>query len=145
MKPILRSLLFAGLMASGVASAQMAQTVEVYKSPYCGCCGQWVEHMRKAGFAVNTHDVQDVPAARQKLGMPERFGSCHTARIGKYLIEGHVPAADVKRLLAEHPDAVGLAAPGMPSGSPGMEGGKPEPYNTLLVARDGSATVFARH
>lgn len=130
---------------AGIAPAQAAERVEVFKSPYCGCCEKWVEHLRKAGFEVITRDVNDVPGARRKLGMPERFGSCHTARVGGYVVEGHVPAADVERLLKEKPRAVGLAAPGMPQGSPGMETSHPQPYDTLLVQADGSATVFAKH
>ncbi|MFC5302642.1 DUF411 domain-containing protein [Azospira restricta] len=132
-------------MAVVPALASPATPVEVYKSPYCGCCTEWVEHLRKNGFAVTTHDVDDVPAARKKLGMPERLGSCHTARIGNYVVEGHVPAADIQRLLKEKPKALGLAVPGMPPGSPGMESPRPVPYQTLLVQPDGSTRVFAQH
>lgn len=130
-----------------VASAAMAQAtvVEVFKSPYCGCCGKWVEHMRQSGFEVKANDVEDVPAVRQKLGMPDRLGSCHTAKIGGYVIEGHVPAADIQRLLKEKPKALGLSVPSMPPGSPGMESSKPMPYQTLLVQSDGSTRVFAQH
>jgi len=131
-------------------SAQALPTVEVYKSAYCGCCKAWAEHLEKNGFKVVLHDVDDVPAARKKLGMPEKFGSCHTAKAGEYLVEGHVPAADIKRLLKERPQvgghgAIGLAVPSMPPGSPGMESDHPVPYETLLVGKDGSASVFARH
>lgn len=129
----------------GSALAQAATLVEVYKSPYCGCCEEWVQHLRKNGFEVKTHDVTDVPAARKKLGMPERLGSCHTAKVGGYLVEGHVPAADIQRMLKEKPKAIGIAVPGMPLGSPGMESSKPQPYDTLLVQPDGSTRVFARH
>ncbi|WP_374486444.1 DUF411 domain-containing protein [Zoogloea sp.] len=131
-----------GLMAG---SALAAAQVDVYKSPYCGCCGKWVEHLRAQGFDVKTHDVADVPGQRRKLGMPEAYGSCHTAKVGNYLIEGHVPAADVQRLLREKPRAIGLAVPSMPPGSPGMESARPVPYETLLVNADGSSRVFARH
>jgi hypothetical protein len=105
------------------ASAAMAQAtvVEVFKSPYCGCCGKWVEHLRQNGFEVKAHDVEDVPAVRQKLGMPDRLGSCHTAKIGGYVVEGHVPAADIQRLLKEKPKALGLSVPSMPPGSPGWK------------------------
>lgn len=138
--------ILAGFLLSGAASAATSlPPVEVYKSPYCGCCGAWVEHMRQAGFTVNVHEVQDVPAARKLTGMPERYGSCHTAKVGGYAIEGHVPAADVKRLLAQKPPAVGLAVPGMVTGSPGMEGEHPAPYATLLVGKGGDSSVFARH
>lgn len=139
------SLIIALSLFSGINLAQAAERVEVFKSPYCGCCEKWVEHMRKAGFDVTTKDVNDVPAARKAAGMPERFGSCHTAKVGGYVVEGHVPAADVQRLLKEKPKAVGLAAPGMPQGSPGMETNHPQPYDTLLVQADGSYRVFVRH
>ncbi len=141
-------LLAAALLALGAQLAHAAQplpAVDVYKSPYCGCCGQWVEHMQAAGFTVRSHNVDDVPAARKQLGMPDSLGSCHTARIGNYVIEGHVPAADVQRLLKEKPKAVGLAVPGMPQGAPGMETARPQPDDTLLASNDGQTRVFARH
>lgn len=119
--------------------------MEVYKSPECGCCKAWAEHLQKNGFKVILHDVDDVPAARKKLGMPNRYGSCHTAKVGQYLVEGHVPAADIKQLLKQHPNAIGLAVPSMPPGSPGMEGESSIPYDTLLVTQDGNAKVFAHH
>ncbi len=144
LKTRLCSLLLVFLVSTS-AWAQSATQVEVFKSPYCGCCEQWVEHLRKNGFQVTTHDVNDVQSTRKSLGMPDRLGSCHTARVGGYVIEGHVPAADIQRLLKAKPKALGLAAPGMPPGSPGMEGAKPEPYETLLVRADGSTKVFAQH
>ncbi len=140
-----RPLIIAVALFAAIPLAQAAERVEVFKSPYCGCCEKWVEHMRKAGFDVVTKDVNDVPAARKLAGMPDRFGSCHTAKVGGYVVEGHVPAADVQRLLREKPKAVGLAAPGMPQGSPGMETNHPQPYDTLLVQADGSYKVFAKH
>lgn len=140
---ILLTLFALGAVANLPASA--ADAVDVYKSPYCGCCEKWVEHLQQAGFAVRTHDVNDVPAARQRLGMPERLGSCHTAKVAGYVVEGHVPAADIQRLLKEKPQAVGLAVPSMPPGSPGMESPKPVAYNTLLVRTGGEITVFAKH
>ena len=133
------------LGTSGASLAQTAVTVELYKSPYCGCCGKWAEHVTKAGFTVKTHEVDDVPGTRKKLGMPEKLGSCHTAKVGNYLLEGHVPAADIKRLLKEKPKALGLAVPGMPAGSPGMDIPNSPPYETLLVQNDGSTRVFAKH
>lgn len=139
------SLVVALSLFAGSNLAQAAERVEVFKSPYCGCCEKWAEHMRKAGFEVVTRDVNDVPAARKATGMPERFGSCHTAKVAGYVVEGHVPATDVQRLLKEQPKALGLAAPGMPQGSPGMETNQPQPYNTLLVQADGSHRVFAKH
>jgi hypothetical protein len=126
-------------------SGQALPTIEVYKSAQCGCCKTWAEHLQKNGFTVILHDVGDIPAARKKLGMPERYGSCHTAKAGQYLIEGHVPAADIKRLFKAHPKAIGLAVPSMPPGSPGMESDHPVPYDTLLIGKDGKASVFARH
>lgn len=140
-----RPLIIAFTLFAAIPQAHAAERVEVFKSPYCGCCEKWVEHMRKAGFDVVTKDVNDVPATRKLTGMPERFGSCHTAKVGGYVVEGHVPAADVQRLLKEKPKAVGLAAPGMPQGSPGMETNHPQPYDTLLVQADGSHKVFAKH
>lgn len=138
------ALLLIALLGASAAMAQ-ATVVEVFKSPYCGCCGKWVEHLRQSGFEVRAHDVEDVPAVRQKLGMPDRLGSCHTAKIGGYLVEGHVPAADIQRLLKEKPKALGIAVPSMPPGSPGMESSKPIPYQTLLVQSDGSTRIFAQH
>lgn len=145
LKPLLGALLASLVLGAGVATAEPATRVEVFKSPQCGCCGKWVEHLRKSGFEVTTRDIDNVPAMRKSLGMPDEYGSCHTARIGRYLVEGHVPAQDIRRLLKENPDATGLAAPGMPQGSPGMETGIKQTYDTLLVRKDGSATVFERH
>ena len=133
------------LGTAGISIAQTAGTIELYKSPYCGCCGKWAEHMSKAGFSVKTHEIDDVPGTRKKLGMPQKLGSCHTAKIGNYLLEGHVPADDIKRLLKEKPKALGLAVPGMPAGSPGMDVPNSPPYDTLLVHKDGTARVFAKH
>ena len=144
-KPITILLTLFALGAAVNLPASAAEAVDVYKSPYCGCCEKWVEHLQQAGFAVRTHDVNDVPAARQRLGMPERLGSCHTAKVAGYVVEGHVPAADIQRLLKEKPKAIGLAVPSMPPGSPGMESPKPVPYTTLLVQAGGVTTVFAKH
>jgi hypothetical protein len=134
---------------AGAAGTASAPQLLVAKSPTCGCCGAWVAHMRKAGFRVAVRDVSDAELQTIKLGFGVRpeYASCHTARVGGYVIEGHVPAADVRRLLAERPGARGLAVPGMPLGSPGMESGDGavEPYATLLLLRDGGAEVFARH
>ena len=143
MKPI-RIALALVLLSTATAFAQSAPKVEVFKSASCGCCGAWVEHMRQNGFHVTTHDVADVSAQRRKLGMPDRLGSCHSAKVGGYAIEGHVPAADIRRLLKEKPNAVGLTVPGMVPSSPGMAGPKTA-YDTLLVARDGTTRVFASH
>jgi hypothetical protein len=145
MKLRLHSLVLIAVLGSAPVLAQSSAPVEVFKSPYCGCCGKWVEHLRQNGFQVNTHDVEDVTAARKKMGMPDRLGSCHTAKIGGYVVEGHVPAADIQRLLKEKPKALGLAVPAMPPGSPGMESAKPVPFQTLLVRTDGTTHVFAQH
>ncbi|PKO41327.1 MAG: metal-binding protein [Betaproteobacteria bacterium HGW-Betaproteobacteria-4] len=144
-KPVAVFLTVFALATSIALPAAAADAVDVYKSPYCGCCGKWIDHLKAAGFAVRTHEVNDVPAARQRLGMPEQLGSCHTAKVGGYLVEGHVPAADIERLLKEKPAALGLAVPAMPPGSPGMESPRPVPYQTLLVQPDGKTSVYARH
>ena len=128
------------------ARAAPLPEVQVFKSATCGCCGAWVEHLRSAGFTVRVSEVSDTAAARKRLGMPDRFGSCHTAAVGAYVVEGHVPANEVKRLLAQKPKALGLAVPSMPVGSPGMEmGSRQDPYDVYLVGADGTATVFARY
>ena len=119
----------------------------VYKSATCGCCTGWVEHARTNGFTVRTVDTEDLGSVKRELGVPERLASCHTVVVGAYVIEGHVPAMDVKRLLAERPDVRGLAVPGMPIGSPGMEQGPPsayQRYDVLTFTRAGLTTVFAR-
>ena len=122
--------------------------VEVWKDASCGCCGDWIAHMEQNGFKVTTHDTGN-NAVRARLGLPARLGSCHTALVGGYLDEGHVHADEVHRLLRDKPAALGLAVPGMPIGSPGMDGpvygGRRDAYDTLLVLRDGSTRVFRRH
>ncbi|KAA3652982.1 MAG: DUF411 domain-containing protein [Proteobacteria bacterium] len=132
-------------MSAGAAWAELPEAT-MYKDPNCGCCGKWAEHMRAAGFAVKEVPSHAMDRIKSQLGVPEALGSCHTARIGNYVIEGHVPAADVKRLLAEQPaGARGLSAPGMPMGSPGMEGGTPDRYDVVQFNADGGQTVFASH
>jgi hypothetical protein len=127
------------------ADPKLPQVV-VYKSPTCGCCEKWIGHMQGAGFAVEVHNLDNVGAIQDAVGVPVGQGSCHTARVGDYFVEGHVPADDVKRLLAEKPDARGLTVPGMVPGSPGMEQGDVRvPYDVLLVAKDGSTSVYAHH
>jgi len=147
-----RRLLLASLALGlpGLAlAAPVKVKVEVWKSPYCGCCKDWVAHLESSGFAVSVHEVGDLDGARRQLGMPERYASCHTAKVAGYLLEGHVPAADIRRLLADKPKAIGLAVPGMPVGSPGMDGpvynGRRDPYDVLLVQGDGLASVFASY
>ena len=132
-------------LLTGAAFAQSLLGVTVYKSPYCGCCQLWIEYLQKNGFQVTARNMDDTAPVRASLGMPVKLGSCHTAVVGGYVIEGHVPAADIRRLLKEKPKAVGLAVPGMPLGSPGMESARPQPYDTLLVLKDGSTKVWAKH
>ena len=134
--------------ASVVAAPLMAQTkpmVEVWKDPDCGCCKDWVSHLEASGFQVSVHDSGN-SAARTRLGVPEKLGSCHTAQISGYALEGHVPAREIRRLLKERPQAIGLAVPGMPVGAPGMDGavyaGRKDPYDVLLIQRDGSTRVY---
>jgi hypothetical protein len=127
-----------------LASAE-PQTMQVYKSPTCGCCKKWVEHVRSKGYTVTVSDVPDVSPVKRELGVPSGASSCHTAFIGGYFVEGHVPVEDVDRLLREKPDIAGLAVPGMPIGSPGMEGPNPQAYSTLAVQKDGKLKVFADH
>ena len=136
---------FAALALVACAQGAAAATLVVTKTASCGCCKHWVEHMKKAGFKVEVHDVEDVTPTATMLGVPAKLRSCHSAAIGGYAIEGHVPAADVKRLLATRPKAAGLAVPGMVMGSPGMEGGDPQPYQTLLFDKAGKTRVFASH
>ena len=121
--------------------------LNVYKTPTCGCCAKWVDHMRANGFDANVQDLPDLSAVKAKLGVPAELGSCHTAQVGRYVIEGHIPADAVHRLLKERPTTVsGLAVPGMPMGSPGMEvpGGSVQPYLILTFDRQGQTTVYER-
>lgn len=133
------------LMSFGAPAGESKTVVDVYKSPTCGCCKNWIKHLEQNGFQVKAHDVMDVNASRRMLGMPENLGACHTAKVGNYLVEGHVPATDIQKLLKDKPVALGIAVPGMPPGSPGMETPKPVPYDTLLVRKDGSTRVFSHH
>ncbi len=126
------------------APAPAAPTVTVYKSASCGCCGKWIAHLREAGFTVIAYDTDDLVSVRSNMGVPFRLGSCHTARVGNYAIEGHVPADLIKQLLAQHPALAGLAVPGMVTGSPGMEGPGAQPYDVIAWDREGKTTVYAR-
>lgn len=135
------------LAATRLAHAQGAPVVEVYKSATCGCCADWIKHLQENGFTnVRAFDVGNTKK-RAEVGMSLRFGSCHTAIVDGYVIEGHVPAREIKRLLKERPKALGLAVPGMPLGSPGMEvdDGRVDRYDVLLVQKDETATVFATY
>jgi hypothetical protein len=136
--------LIAAAAAAPMAMAEPAPLVEIWRSPQCGCCEEWTRHLQKNGFATKVHVVDDTSNARRAASIPERLGSCHTARVGGYSIEGHVPASDIKRLLAQKPKAVGLAVPGMPQSAPGMD--IPGfPYEVLLVAADGRTSLYSRH
>ena len=140
------ALMAAPLALIACVQAAAAATIEVVKSPYCGCCTQWIEYLRHEGFDVNVTEAEDLTPAARALGVPDELRSCHTASIEGYAIEGHVPAEDIRRLLAERPDAAGIAVPGMPIGSPGMEqGDRRQAYETILFRRDGRRQVFARH
>ncbi len=138
------------LAALGLQRTALAQAnaVQVWKDPNCGCCHLWVEHLQANGFKVEVRDVGNT-AARKRLGMPEKWGSCHTALVGGYVVEGHVPAADIRRLLKERPTALGLSVPGMPVGGPGMDGpeykGRQDAFDVLLVQKDGSSVSFAHY
>ena len=141
----LSSFALVALLSMAPVWAQTTPTVDVYKSPTCGCCGKWIDHMKKNGFKVEIHEVDNIPASRKKLGMPDKLGSCHTSKVGNYVVEGHVPAQDIQRLLKEKPKALGLAIPSMPPGVPGMDIPNSPPYETLLVQADGTTSVFAKH
>ena len=134
----------AGLMPAFAQRSSRPQ-VQVWKDPNCGCCKDWIEHLKSHGFEVQALNVGNA-AARSRLGMPEALGSCHTALVDGYVIEGHVPASDIQRLLQQRPVALGLAVPGMPVGSPGMDGpeykGRRDSYSVLLVSRTGHTHVF---
>lgn len=123
-----------------------APTVRVYKSPTCGCCANWIEHMRAAGFTVEVEDTNDLAVVKADAGVPAQLQSCHTAIIGDYVFEGHVPATAIARFLEERPDARGLAVPGMPVGSPGMEmGDRVDPYDVVTFDANGSTGVYESH
>lgn len=111
--------------------------VVVHRDPNCGCCSLWARHLRDNGFAVQVDETSDLDSVRARLGVPPALAACHTAEVDGYVVEGHVPAAAVRRLLAERPNSKGLAVPGMPAGSPGMEGGEPQPYTVFLFGADG--------
>ena len=129
-------------VAAGSAAGE-SRSVTVYKTPTCGCCGKWVEHLEANGFDVESHDLPDVGPLKRENGIPRQLSSCHTAFVEGYVIEGHVPAADIVRLLDERPAVSGLAVPGMPIGSPGMEGPNPEVYRVLSFDKSGRTEVFS--
>jgi hypothetical protein len=138
-----------GAIQAADAAAMKAdpRLIVVHKDESCGCCHLWVEHLQSSGLKVVVRDVSDLGGIKERVGVPYGMGSCHTAEVGGYFIEGHVPAADIVRLLEQRPNAKGLTVPGMPAGSPGMElpSGEVPPYDVHVVAPDGSTTVFAHH
>ncbi len=127
------------------ANTTYATEITVYKSPDCGCCNKWVVHLRKAGFKVTAEDHMDMNSIKLSSGVTPGMDSCHTAHVDGYVIEGHVPANDIKRLLKERPDVTGLAVPGMPMGSPGMEGHREDNYEVLTFKPNGETAVFSRY
>src|SRR5262245_11219571 len=141
-----RSALFAAgasLLQTSTLFAREKQVITVHRDPTCSCCSGWVEHLQKAGLDTKVFDISDLEAVKRRLGVPDDLAACHTAEVAGYIVEGHVPAAALKRLLAEKPDAAGLAVPGMPIGSPGMEGGRPEKYDVVLFGPNGRRTYMS--
>lgn len=141
-KPITRrtAIGLIGAIAFGavpLAAEADTHVVTVHRDPNCGCCSLWAQHLRDAGFVVKVEETSDLEAVRRRLGVPPALASCHTAEVNGYLVEGHVPAVAVRRLLTERPQAKGLAVPGMPAGSPGMEGGTPRKYDVVLFGPSG--------
>lgn len=142
--------LFALTLTTGAATpssdtAPKQTTITVYKDPSCGCCKNWIEHLKKHGYAVDAKDTPDMAAVKRTLGVPGALTACHTAVVNGYLIEGHVPATDIARLLKEKPKVAGLAVPGMPMGSPGMEGPRQQHYQVLSFDKSGKTKVFASY
>jgi len=149
--PLKTSLILAAVLLPGLgaiaawhAPSALPPTMTVYKNASCGCCNSWIDHMRAAGFAVTAYDTDDLASVMSNMGVPSRLASCHTAKVGNYVIEGHVPADLVKKLLADHPAILGLAVPGMVTGSPGMEGPNPQHYDVIAWDRTGKTSVYAR-
>jgi len=144
---VLAGLVLTIAVAAGPPAHLPAQgpAMTVYKSPTCGCCGKWIEHMKAAGFKVQVQDMDDLTEIKQASGVPLKIRTCHTAVVGNYVVEGHVPADLVKKMLAEKPKVTGIAVPGMPVGSPGMESGNDKaPYEVVLFDKTGKTTVYAK-
>ena len=144
--PIIAGVVVAAVavIASAQTPSSAAPTVTVYKSATCGCCGKWIAHLREAGFTVVAYNTDDLPSVRNNMGVPFRLTSCHTARVGHYVVEGHVPADLIRKLLALQPTLAGLAVPGMVTGSPGMEGPGAQRYDVIAWDREGRTSVYAR-
>jgi hypothetical protein len=139
----LAKLITTGLLSLAATVGVAGEPITVYKSPTCGCCGAWVEHLKANGFEVQTHNTDRMDQVKQSLGVQPQHASCHTAEISGYVIEGHVPAGDIRRLLREKPAVAGLTVPGMPMGAPGMEGPRKDPYQVLTFDQDGNSGVYA--
>jgi hypothetical protein len=131
------------VLRPGALIATEGPVITVHKDPSCGCCSGWVRRLQGAGFVAKVLETRDIDAAKARLGVPDDLAACHTAELSGYVVEGHVPAAALERLLVEKPKAAGLAVPGMPVGSPGMEGESPEPYDVVLFGPDGRR-IYAR-
>jgi len=142
--------LFATLLIGSLAQASWAApatpVIDVYKSPACGCCNKWIDHLKANGFGVRSYDTDNVAQHKARLGVPPGYGSCHTAEVDGYVVEGHVPAREIRRLLEEKPRVSGLVVPAMPVGSPGMEAdGRKDPYKVFLVNRNGSTQTYVQY
>ena len=145
--PYLKFLLIAAFLTAPAISyaEQILPKITVYKSPTCGCCTKWIKHLEHNGFVVEALNSRDMSAVKRQMGITRQIQSCHTGEVDGYFIEGHVPADDIKRLLKEKPKAVGLTVPGMPMGSPGMEGHRKDAYSVLLISKDGHREVYSKH
>jgi len=142
---IIAGLALAGTLAAAARPTAQGVSMTVYKTPTCGCCAKWVENMKAAGFKVQVQDMDDLTEIKQASGVPVRIRTCHTAVVGNYVVEGHVPADLVKKMLSEKPKMTGIAVPGMPVGSPGMESGNEKtPYDVVLFDKTGKTTVYAK-
>ncbi|MDA8259874.1 MAG: DUF411 domain-containing protein [Betaproteobacteria bacterium] len=145
MKNLVATLLIGSLAQASWAAPEIP-VIDVYKNPTCGCCNKWIDHLKANGFGVRSYDTDNVAQHKARLGVPPGYGSCHTAEVDGYVIEGHVPAREIKRLLKEKPRARGLVVPGMPVGSPGMEAdGRKDPYKVFLVNRNGSTQTYVQY
>ena len=144
-KHILSRVVLTGALGIPLLVHAAAPVINVYKSEFCGCCEEWVKHLKANGFTVRTNNVANPSDYREKAGIPNQLGSCHTGMVGGYAVEGHVPASEIKRLLKERPAARGLAVPGMPMGSPGMEGPRKDPFDVLLVQTNGRTSVYKHY
>lgn len=144
--PLILTLVMSVYIGFGVTNkVAAAEEIMVYKSPTCGCCNKWVKHLEKEGFHVTTKNMRDMQPIKREIGVQQQFQSCHTAKIGKYFIEGHVSASDIKKLIKDKPDIKGLAVPGMPMGSPGMEGHRKDKYNVIAIDSNNNASIYSKH